>query len=65
MLLEFSDVRLAFGVSDEYSFVLHKDTVLYGTLLAGGPSVQHVRLPPCGAPAPLGPAQLHKLRVLA
>lgn len=28
----FSDVRLAYGESDEYSFVLHKNTTLYGTL---------------------------------
>ena len=27
---EFGDIRLAFGESDEYSFVLHKDTQLYG-----------------------------------
>ena len=26
----FSDIRLAFGESDEYSFVLHKGTTLYG-----------------------------------
>ena len=30
VLTEFGDVRLAYGVSDEYSFVLHKDTNLYG-----------------------------------
>ena len=28
----FSDIRLAFGESDEYSFVLHKGTTLYGML---------------------------------
>ncbi|CAG9460533.1 unnamed protein product [Pedinophyceae sp. YPF-701] len=27
---EFGDIRLAYGESDEYSFVLHKDTKLYG-----------------------------------
>ena len=26
----FSDIRMAFGESDEYSFVLHKNTTLYG-----------------------------------
>lgn len=26
----FSDVRIAYGESDEYSFVLHKNTTLYG-----------------------------------
>lgn len=30
VLRDFSDVRLAFGMSDEYSFALHKDTTLYG-----------------------------------
>lgn len=29
----FSDIRLAFGESDEYSFVLHKGTTLYGMSL--------------------------------
>jgi len=27
---EFSDIRIAYGVSDEYSFVLHPATTLYG-----------------------------------
>ncbi len=27
---EFTDVRIAFGVSDEYSFVLHKHSRLFG-----------------------------------
>ena len=30
VLREFPDVRIAFGQSDEYSFVLHKDTSIYG-----------------------------------
>ena len=25
-----SDIRVAFGESDEYSFILHKNTTLYG-----------------------------------
>ena len=45
VLLEFSDVRLAFGVSDEYSFVLHRDTVLYGAPQVWQPSVQHFFYP--------------------
>ena len=32
---EFPDVRLAFGESDEYSFVLHKDCQLYGAAWLG------------------------------
>eukprot|EP00879_Flechtneria_rotunda_P029185 GHRR01031465.1.p1 GENE.GHRR01031465.1~~GHRR01031465.1.p1 ORF type:complete len:221 (+),score=12.57 GHRR01031465.1:158-820(+) len=30
VMQEFSEIKLAFGESDEYSFVLHKDTQLYG-----------------------------------
>jgi tRNA(His) guanylyltransferase len=30
VMREFPDIILAFGESDEYSFVLHKDTTLYG-----------------------------------
>ena len=30
LMRSLSDVRLAFGQSDEYSFVLHKSTQLYG-----------------------------------
>ena len=30
---EFPDIRLAYGESDEYSFVFHKSTELYGTRL--------------------------------
>ena len=30
VLREFPDVRIAFGQSDEYSFVLQKDTSIYG-----------------------------------
>jgi hypothetical protein len=30
VMREFPETRLAFGESDEYSFVLHKDTQLYG-----------------------------------
>ena len=30
---EYSDIRLAYGESDEYSFVFHKATELYGTCL--------------------------------
>jgi tRNA(His) guanylyltransferase len=30
VLVEFPDVRIAFGESDEYSFVLHKSAKLYG-----------------------------------
>jgi len=29
-MVEFPDIRIAFGESDEYSFVLHKDTQVYG-----------------------------------
>ena len=34
VLGEFQDIRLAFGESDEYSFVFHKDCQLYGELAA-------------------------------
>jgi tRNA(His) 5'-end guanylyltransferase len=30
VLREFADVRLGYGESDEYSFVLHPGTALYG-----------------------------------
>ena len=30
LLVEFPEIRIAFGESDEYSFVLHKSTQLYG-----------------------------------
>ena len=30
---EYPDIRLAYGESDEYSFVFHKATELYGTCL--------------------------------
>ena len=30
VVMEFRDIRIAFGESDEYSFVLHKDTQLWG-----------------------------------
>lgn len=30
VLRQFPDIRIAFGESDEYSFVFHKDTRLYG-----------------------------------
>lgn len=30
VLTTFGDVRLAFGESDEFSFVIHKDSTLYG-----------------------------------
>eukprot|EP00887_Chlorella_sp_A99_P005211 scaffold1.g5211.t1 len=30
VMREYGDIRIAFGESDEYSFVLHKDTQLYG-----------------------------------
>jgi hypothetical protein len=30
VMREFPEARLAYGESDEYSFVLHKDTNLYG-----------------------------------
>lgn len=32
VMREFPEARLAYGESDEYSFILHKDTNLYGTL---------------------------------
>jgi hypothetical protein len=38
VLAEFQDIRLAFGESDEYSFVFHKDCQLYGELAAAGAS---------------------------
>lgn len=34
---EFSDIRLAYGTSDEYSFVLRRDTRLYGAAAAAAP----------------------------
>ena len=30
VMTEFADVRLAYGESDEYSFVLHRQADLYG-----------------------------------
>lgn len=30
----FADIRIAYGESDEYSFVLHKHTTLFGTRCA-------------------------------
>ncbi len=30
VLSEFPDIRIAFGQSDEYSFVFHKDTSIHG-----------------------------------
>ena len=30
VMRDFPDITIAFGESDEYSFVLHKDTTLYG-----------------------------------
>jgi tRNA(His) 5'-end guanylyltransferase len=30
VLVDYPDVRMAFGQSDEYSFVLHKNTTIYG-----------------------------------
>jgi tRNA(His) guanylyltransferase len=30
VMVDFPDIRIAFGESDEYSFVLHKDTQVYG-----------------------------------
>lgn len=30
VMREFPEARMAYGESDEYSFVLHKDTQLYG-----------------------------------
>ena len=33
VLTLFSDIKLAYGESDEYSFVLRKETTLYGELL--------------------------------
>ena len=34
-MTEYPDIRLAYGESDEYSFVFHKGTELYGTALPG------------------------------
>lgn len=34
VMREFPEARMAYGESDEYSFVLHKDTQLYGKWLA-------------------------------
>ena len=31
-MVDFPDIRIAFGESDEYSFVFHKDTKVYGKL---------------------------------
>lgn len=48
---EFPDIRVAFGESDEYSFVFHKDAVLYGrraskiiSLVTSCFSVNYVRM---------------------
>lgn len=30
VMMDFPDIIIGFGESDEYSFVLHKDTALYG-----------------------------------
>jgi tRNA(His) 5'-end guanylyltransferase len=30
VMREFPEARMAYGESDEYSFILHKDTQLYG-----------------------------------
>lgn len=30
VMLEFPDIKLAFGQSDEYSFLLRKETTTYG-----------------------------------
>ena len=35
VLKTFGEVRLAFGQSDEYSFVIHKNSDLYGRALRG------------------------------
>ena len=35
ILKTFGEVRLAFGQSDEYSFVIHKNSDLYGRALRG------------------------------
>jgi len=35
VMREYPDARMAYGESDEYSFVLHKDTCLYGELGKG------------------------------
>lgn len=42
---EFQDIRLAFGESDEYSFVLPKDCVLYGAAPGRGAVLAARRAP--------------------
>lgn len=51
VMKEFPDIRVAFGESDEYSFVFHKDAVLYGrraskiiSLITSCFSVNYVRM---------------------
>ncbi|WPT14432.1 Putative tRNA(His) guanylyltransferase [Picochlorum sp. SENEW3] len=51
VMKEFPDIRVAFGESDEYSFVFHKDAVLYGrraskiiSLITSCFSVSYVRM---------------------
>lgn len=46
---EFPEARMAYGESDEYSFILHKDTQLYGAWVAVASSAVCL---PAARPAP-------------
>ena len=58
VMREYGDIRLAFGESDEYSFVFHKDTKLYGALPGQRPAGWLVRQLPACRPARL-PSTTH------